>query len=138
MTAQSGDDVILKIGNGASPTEVFTAVGGLRRTSFTMNNKVIESSNLGSGKWRKLISGAGIESAALSGSGYFTDSAAEEALRGHAFAATANNYELHFGNGDKLSGAFLVSRYSRVGDFGSQEDFAIDLESAGVVTFAVG
>jgi predicted secreted protein len=107
MTAQKGDNVILKVGNGATPTEAFTSIGGLRSTSFKLNNKVLDSGNLNSGKWQSLLGGAGIESVTIKGSGYFTDTAAEETFRGYAFAASSNNYELHFGNTDKLSGFFL-------------------------------
>ena len=138
MTAQKGEDVILKIGDGGNPIEVFADVGGLRDVSFTLSNKIVEASDLASGSWRKLLSGAGVDFLSISGNGYFTDVASEEILRGYAFAATTNNYELHFGNGDKLTGAFLVASYLRSGDMGAQEDFAIGLESAGEVTFVTG
>ncbi|MCE3233046.1 MAG: phage major tail protein family [Rickettsiaceae bacterium] len=137
MTAQKGDNVILKVGNGATPTEAFTTIGGLRNTSFKLNNMIKDASNLASGRWRKLT-GAGIESVSIKADGFFTDSAAEETFRGYAFAATVNNYELAFGNGDKLSGAFVVSEYERNGDLRKPEEFSLVLESAGAVTFTVG
>lgn len=136
MAAQSGDDVILKIGNSATPLEGFSEIGGVRLTSFTLNNNVIKQNSLVSGKWQKLNGNCGISSVAISVSGYFNDSASEETLRLAAFSASVKNFELHFGNGDKLSGAFLIEQYSRSGDFGSQEDFSIRLQSAGEVVFA--
>ena len=135
MTAQKGDSVILKIGDGATPTEGFVNIGGLRNTSFKLNNRVVESNDLASGRWRNLLSGVGIDSLSIGGDGFFTDAASEETLRGYAFAATTNNYELHFGNGDKLSGAFFISRYLRDGELNSQENCAISLESAGAIVF---
>jgi predicted secreted protein len=134
MTAHKGYNVILKIGDGATPTESFANIGSLRSTSFKLDNKVLDSSNLASGKWRRLL-GAGIDAVTIKGSGYFTDIAAEETLRGYAFANSSNNYELDFGNGDKLTGAFIVAGYSRSGDLKSSEGFDITLESAGVVVF---
>lgn len=136
MTAQQGDDVILKIGNGATPTEVFTIVGGLRLTGFKLNNSVRDASTLASGKWRKLLSASGISSLEISGGGYFTDTATEETLRSCAFASSVNNYELNFGNGHKISGAFLIAEYSRSGDIRRQEEFTIKLESAGAVVYS--
>jgi TP901-1 family phage major tail protein len=136
MTAQQGDDVILKIGNGATPTETFTAVGGLRLTSCKLNNMVRDASTFASGKWRKLLSAAGISSLAISGNGYFTDTATEETLRSYAFAASLNNYELTFGNGHKIAGAFLIAEYSRSGDLRQQEEFTIRLESGGAVVYS--
>ena len=135
MTAHKGYNVVLKIGNGATPTEVFTNIGSLRNTSFKLNNKIINTSDLASGKWQKLLAGAGIEAMVIKGRGFFTDEASEETLRGYAFAVSSNNYELHFGNGDKLSGAFLVSEYVRAGDLRLPEDFSVVLESAGAIVF---
>lgn len=138
MTAQKGESVILKIGNGATPTEIFSETGGLRDVSLRLNNKAIESNNLVSGRYRSLISQSGISYIAVSGKGYFTDSSAEEILKGYAFSATANNYEMYFGNGDKISGKFVISNYERSGNLGSQEDFALNLESAGAILFTIG
>ena len=136
MTAKQGDDVILKIGNGATPTEAFTAIGGLRNTSFKLSNIIRDASDLSSGQWRKLFSGVGTNSLSISGDGFFTDTASEETLRSYAFSASVNNYELSFGNGHKISGAFLIAEYSRSGDLRQQEDFLIRLESAGAVVYS--
>ncbi len=57
-------------------------------------------------------------------------------MRSYAFAASLNNYELHFGNGHKITGAFLIAEYSRSGDLRQQEDFAIKLESGGEVGYS--
>lgn len=138
MTAQKGEDLLLKIGNGATPTESFADIGGMRGTSFALRNRIIDASSLTSGKWRKLAGSAGIQSFSVSGEGYFTDSSAEETLRGYAFSGAASNYELHFGNGDKISGSFIIAEYSRSGDMKSQENYAIRLESAGEVSFVSG
>lgn len=120
------------------PTEGFVEVGGLKDTSFRLNNKIVEANHLASGKYRNLISQSGISHMVISGVGYFTDSAAEEILRGYAFSTTANNYEMYFGNGDKISGKFVISNYERRGNLASQEDFSVILESAGVIVFTIG
>lgn len=135
MTAQKGSLVLLKVGDGGTPTETFTTVGGLRTTSFTHNNQTVDATNKDSGAWRELLEGAGVRSISISGSGVFTDSAAEETVRGYAVNNSIQNYELTFGNGDKLSGAFQITSYQRAGTYNDAETYSITLASAGAVTF---
>lgn len=135
MTAQKGSLVLLKVGNGGSPTETFTTIGGLRTTSFTHNNQPVDISNKDSGAWRALLDGAGIRSLSISGSGVFTDSAAEETVRGFAMSNAIKNYQITFGNGDSLKGPFQITAYQRTGSFNNEETYALALASAGEVTF---
>jgi TP901-1 family phage major tail protein len=71
----------------------------------------------------------------ISGTGIFTDAASEETLRGYAFAGTGNNYQFIFGNGDYITGTFVVTSYERSGNYDAEETYAITLESAGTITF---
>lgn len=135
MAAQKGSLVLLKVGNGATPTELFTSIGGLRTTSFTHNNQSVDATNRESGAWRALLDGAGMRSISISGSGVFTDSAAEEAVRGFALSNSVRNYELTFGNGDKLTGPFQITAYQRAGSYSDAETYSLTLASAGQVTF---
>lgn len=137
MTAQKGSLVLLKIGNGGTPSETFTTVGGLRTTSFTHNNQTVDTTNKQSGAWRELLDGAGTRSVSISGSGIFTDSAAEETLRGYAMANSIHNFELTFGNGDTLAGPFQITSYQRAGSYNDAETYSITLASAGQVSFVV-
>jgi predicted secreted protein len=135
MVAQKGENVILKIGDGATPTEVFTGIGGLISTGMKLNNEIISANNLSSGKYRSINSQTGIASLSINGRGYFLNSTSEEVLRECAFMNTDSNFQLHFGNGDMVSGAFVVSEYQRLGSVNSQEDFLVVLESSGNVNF---
>ncbi len=132
---QHGDSVVLKIGDGATPTEGFSEIGGLKNTNFNFNNELRVSADLSGGQWQNLLGSTGIQSLSIGGDGYFSDSAAEETLRGYVFSASKNNYELHFGNGDKISGSFVVDNYSRSGRFNGVEAFSLLLQSAGGVVF---
>lgn len=135
MSAQNGALVLLKMGDGGTPTETFTTIGGMRANSFTLNNQAVDATNKDSGAWRQLLEGAGIRAVSLSGSGIFTDSAAEETLRSAAFNNSIDNYELHFGNGDKLSGAFQITSYNRGGSYDGEETYSASFASAGAITF---
>lgn len=135
MTAQKGSLVLVKIGDGGTPTEAFTTVGGLRTTRMVLNNQAVDASNKDSGAWRTLLAGAGIRSMTISGNGIFTDAASEETVRGHAFANTIANYQLTFGNGDTLIAPFQIVSYERAGEYDGEETYSLTLNSAGTVTF---
>ncbi len=135
MTAQKGSLVLLKVGNGATPTETFTTVGGLRANSFTHNNQAVDTTNKDSGAWRQLLDGAGTRSITISGSGVFTDVASEETVRGFAMGNQIKNYQMTFGNGDSMTGPFQITSYQRSGNYNGEETYALALASAGTVTF---
>jgi TP901-1 family phage major tail protein len=137
MTAYDGSLVLLKIGNGASPVEAFTTLGGLSTTQMEHRNQALDASHLGSGAWRKSLTAAGMQHLTVSGTGRFNDSAAEESLRSAALSNSARNFELLFGNGDKVSGAFQIISYERSGDLGSAESYSLTLTSSGPLTFTV-
>jgi len=138
MSAQKGSLFLLKVGDGAQPTETFTTVAGLRATRFTVNTGAIDVTTKDSSGMRALLAGAGVQSMSLSASGVFTDSAAEETVRGYAAAAGINNFQIISGNGDTWQGAFLITAYERGGDFNGEETFSIALESSGAIAFTAG
>lgn len=134
MTAQKGALLLLKVGDGATPTEHFTTVGGLRTTGFTHNNQALDATHRDSGAWRQLL-GGGLRSVTISGSGVFTDAASEETVRGFAMSNQIRNYKMTFGNGDSLTGPFQILSYQRVGNYNAEETYALSLVSAGDITF---
>ncbi len=79
MTAQDGADFLLQAGDGGGP-EAFTTVAALRQVALSIENELIDVTNKGSMGMRALLGGVGIQSISLSGSGLFTDAAAEETL----------------------------------------------------------
>ncbi len=136
MTAQKGSLFLLKIGNG-EVSEVFTTIAGMQRTEFTLQNQVLDSTNVQSSGWRTLIGNCGIKSLSISGSGIFMDTTSEETFRSYAFLNAVKNYELSFGNGDKISGPFLIRAYQREGEVDGEELYNISLESAGIITYSL-
>lgn len=134
MAAQKGSLVLFKVGNGGEP-EVFTTIGGLRASNISLSQQPLEALTVESGKWRHLRSGTGIQSARISGTGIFTDSAAEEILRSYAFAGSIHHYQFFFANGDLVAGPFLITGYQRTGQIEGEELFSVALESAGALVF---
>lgn len=134
MTAQSGRGFLVRIGDGATP-ETFATIAGMRATSLVVNSDAVDITNKDSGGWRELLGGAGVRRVAVSGSGVFTDSAAEATLRGKALAGALGTYEIVFENGDRLAGTFLVATLDYSGDHNGERTYTLALESSGAIVF---
>ena len=100
---------------------------------MSVNGDLVAITNKDSGGWRELLSGAGVRSVSVSGSGIFTGSAAEARLRALALAGDLADYELSFESGERMQGRFLVSRLEYAGDFNGERNYTLALESSGVV-----
>jgi TP901-1 family phage major tail protein len=132
MAIENGSAFLLKVGNGAVPP-VYATVAGLRTTQLSVNGEAVNVTTKDSGGWRSLLSGAGVRSVSVSAAGIFTGSAAEVAVRGHALAGTIADYELSFESGERLRGAFLITRLDYAGDYNGERSYALNLESSGAV-----
>jgi TP901-1 family phage major tail protein len=132
MSAEKGSAFLLKVGNGAEPS-VFSTVAGMRTTQMSVNGEAVNVTSKDSGAWRELLSGAGIRSVSVSGSGIFSGSAAESRLKSNALAGIVDDYELSFESGERMQGKFLVTRLDYSGDYNGERNYALNLESAGPV-----
>ena len=134
MSGQKGRDLLLKIGNGASP-EVFTTLGAARTLALSVNNNPVDITALNSNGLQELQADGGVQNLTLNLEGLFKDAAAEEALRLAAFNRSSKNYQLIFPNGHILSGAFIVSSYHREGSYDGLETFTAVLQRSGMSTY---
>jgi TP901-1 family phage major tail protein len=135
MTAEKGSAFLLKVGDGAG-TPVYSTVAGLRTTQLSINGEAVVITNKGSGGWRELLSGAGVRSVSVAGSGVFTGSAAETRLKANALSGVIDDYELSFESGERLRGRFLLTRLEYSGDFNGERTYTVALESSGAVSDA--
>lgn len=134
MTAQAGRTLLLKIGDGASPTESFTTVAGLKAKQFQLNAGLADATNADSANaWRELLAGAGIKSALLSGSGIFRDAASDEAVRAAFFDARNANWQIVVPDFGTLEGPFQIAALEYGGTHDGAVTFAITLQSAGAI-----
>ena len=139
MAVQKGSSFLLK----DNSTGVPATIGGLRSTSMSINGEMVDvttkDSNAfvtsGNDKARDLLQGGGIRSMSISASGVFTDSSTENILRGFAFDGAIQNYDLVFGDGSKISGAFLITSYERAGEYNGEETYSVTLESHNTITY---
>jgi TP901-1 family phage major tail protein len=135
MAAQAGKDILLKISDGAQ-TPTFVTVAGLRARTISLNAKTIDATDSDStGRWRELLAGAGVKSAAVSGSGVFRDAASDAQVRQSFFDQSARVWRLIVPDFGQLEGPFLVAALEYAGDHEGEAAFALSLASAGVVTF---
>lgn len=133
MAAEKGSAFLLKIGDGGG-TPAFSTVAGMRTTQMSVNGEAVNITSKDSGGWRELLSGAGVRSVSVSGSGIFTGTAAEARLKSNALAGLIDDYELSFESGERMRGRFLVTRLDYSGDFNGERAYALSLESSGPVT----
>ncbi len=135
MSAQKGKDLLLKV-EDSQGSGTFTVVGGLRATSFNMNNELIDATHKGSAGKRTLLEGAGIQSMSISGSGLFEDDAPFARVRNAAESNTHLNYQILVpGSSDRTyEGAFMITRFDYSGDYNGEVAYTLTLESSGSIT----
>lgn len=135
MAAQAGKDMLLKIGDGADP-ETFTTVAGLRARTLSLNARTVDATDADSaGRWRELLAGAGVKSAAVSGQGLFRDAASDALIREAFFAQAARRWQLVVPGFGTLEGPFLVAALDYAGEHAGEATFALSLASAGEIVF---
>ena len=133
MSAQRGKDILLKI-EGAPG--VFTTVAGLRARTISLNARTVDATDGDSaGRWRELLAGAGVKSAAVAGQGIFRDAASDALIREAFFSQSASVWRLIVPDFGVLEGRFLVSALEYAGEHEGEATFAISLASAGEISF---
>jgi TP901-1 family phage major tail protein len=132
MSAEKGSAFLLKVGNGGAPI-AYATVAGMRTTQMSVNGEAVNVTSKDSGGWRELLSGAGVRSVSVAGSGIFTGSAAETRVKANALAGLLDDYELSFESGEKLRGKFLLTRLDYAGDYNGERTYTLSLESSGAV-----
>lgn len=134
MTAQNGKDLLLKVdltGDGQ-----FQTLAGLRATRISFNAETIDVTSLESqGGWRELLGGAGVRSAALSGSGVFKDHSTDERTRQIFFQGDTPNFQVLIPDFGVIQGAFQITALEYAGSFNGEATYEVSLASAGALDF---
>lgn len=134
MAAQRGKDLLIKL--DLTGTGAFETIAGLRATRITFNAETVDVTNLGSaGRWRELLAGAGVRSAAISGSGVFRDEATDERARAIFFSGEIPNFQVIIPSFGVVSGPFQITSIEYSGQHDGEAVYEIALASAGAVSF---
>lgn len=132
MAAQRGRLMLLYTGSAVDSGNL---LGGLKSTTFTMNNSVIDVSTKDTQGWRELLEDGNLKFFSIACDGVFKDSASDELIRTYVFNDSLNQFTLAFPNGDTLTSYFQVTNYQRKGDVQGVETYTMTLESTGIPVY---
>lgn len=132
MPVQKGRDLLLKL----DIANTFTTVAGLRASRIALNAQTVDiTTRESAGRWRELLAGAGIRSASLTGSGLFTDAAADAAIRALFFDTEIARWQAILPDFGTLEGPFQLTALEFSGDHDGAMTYDLTLASAGELTF---
>ena len=134
MAVQNGKDLLIKVdhtGNGS-----FVTLAGLRATRLSFNAETVDVTSLDrTGGWRELLAGAGVKSAAISGSGVFRDANTDARARQIFFDAEMPQFQVVIPSFGTVQGAFQITAIEYAGTYNGEATFELSLASTGALTF---
>ena len=134
MGAQNGKDLLVKVDMNGSG--LFETVAGLRATRVSFNAESVDVTSLESqGGWRELLSGAGVKSAAISGSGVFKDANTDERARQLFFDGETPDFQVIIPDFGIVEGPFQVTALEYAGSHNGEATYELSMASAGALTF---
>jgi TP901-1 family phage major tail protein len=135
MAVQNGKDLLIKVdmdGAGA-----FETLAGLRASRISFNSQTVDVTSIEStGGWRELLSGGGVKSASISGSGVFRDADTDERARQLFFDGGTPLFQVIVADFGVIEGAFQITSIEYSGQFEGEATYEIAMASAGELTFA--
>jgi TP901-1 family phage major tail protein len=134
MTAQKGKDLLLKL--DATGTGSFTTVAGLRSRALAFNARPVDITHADSaGRWRELLEGAGMRTAAVTGRGIFRDQVSDAAVRQVFFDGAIRDWQVVIPDFGTVEGPFQIVALEFSGEHDGEVTFELALESAGEISF---
>ncbi|MEM8692900.1 MAG: phage major tail protein, TP901-1 family [Pseudomonadota bacterium] len=134
MAAQNGKDLLIKV--DMTSDGLFETVAGLRATRVSFNAETVDVTSLESqGGWRELLSGAGVRSANISGSGVFKDASTDERARQLFFDGETPDFQVIIPDFGIVEGPFQVTAIEYSGSHNGEATYELSLASAGALTF---
>jgi TP901-1 family phage major tail protein len=134
MTAQNGKDLLIKVDMDGN--SVFQTVAGLRATRLSFNAETVDVTSLEStGGWRELLGGAGVKSAAISGSGVFRDADTDERARQIFFDGQTPEFQVVIPDFGIVEGPFMITAIEYAGSHDGEATYEMSMASAGELTF---
>lgn len=134
MANSAGKLVTLSV-ESATPT-VYNAVGGLRAKSVRMNAASIDVTDSESvDLWTELLSGGGVKSMEISGSGVFEDDAAIERVRTLFIVGTIEDWRLSIPGWQQIDCPMHIASLEIDSPHDGAVAFSISLQSSGKPVF---
>ncbi len=134
MAVQAGKDLLVKV--DMTSDGQFETIAGLRAKRVSFNAETVDVTSLdSSGGWRELLAGAGVRSAAISGSGVFRDAGTDERARQLVFNGLTPDFQVIIPDFGVVQGPFQVSALEYAGSLNGEATFELSLQSAGELVF---
>lgn len=134
MAVQAGKDLLVKV--DMTSDGQFETIAGLRATRVSFNAEAVDVTTLDSeGGWRELLAGAGVRSAAISGSGVFRDEGTDERARQLFFDGLTPDFQIVIPAFGVVEGPFQVTALEYAGQLNGEATYELSLQSAGILTF---
>ncbi|GHG87302.1 phage major tail protein, TP901-1 family [Pseudodonghicola xiamenensis] len=134
MGAQNGKDLLIKVDMNGSG--LFETIAGLRATRVSFNAESVDVTSMESaGGWRELLSGAGVKSATISGSGVFKDAGTDERARQIFFDGEMPEFQVIIPDFGVVEGPFQVTALEYAGNHDGEATYEMSMASAGALVF---
>ncbi|WP_208352936.1 phage major tail protein, TP901-1 family [Pseudaestuariivita rosea] len=134
MAAQNGKDLLIKL--DMTNDGQFETIAGLRASRISFNAESVDVTSLESqGGWRELLGGAGVKSAAITGSGVFKDQATDERARQIFFDSETPRFQVIIPDFGIVEGRFQVTSIEYSGSYNGEAAYELSMASAGALTF---
>jgi TP901-1 family phage major tail protein len=134
MVAQNGKDLLVKV--DMTGTGNFETAAGLRASRLAFNAETLDVTSLESGGWRELLTGAGVKSATISGSGVFKDATTDERVRQIFWDGETPAFQVVIPDFGVVEGPFLITSIEYAGTYDGEATFEMALASAGTLSFS--
>jgi TP901-1 family phage major tail protein len=133
MAAQRGKDMLLKM---RDTQNLFVTVAGLRSRRIAFNAETIDVTHTESaGRWRELLSGAGVKRATIVGAGIFKDLASDALVKQAFFDGSILDWQLLIPDFGTIEGPFQIAALDYRSEHQGEVTFEMSLESAGLIIF---
>ncbi|MGL5115888.1 MAG: phage major tail protein, TP901-1 family [Beijerinckiaceae bacterium] len=133
MAAQRGKDMLLKLRDDAG---VFVTVAGLRARKLVFNAEAVDVTHAESaGRWRELLSGAGVKRASLAGGGVFKDEGSDALIRQTFFDGAIRDWRIVVPDFGTIEGLFQITALTYGGEHQGEVTFDLQMDSAGALSF---
>ncbi|WP_114390244.1 phage major tail protein, TP901-1 family [Notoacmeibacter marinus] len=133
MSAQRGRDMLIRVADGVGG---WSTLAGLKTRRLALGNGTVDITDSDSaGRWRHLLSDAGVRQASISGQGIFRDAQSDALVREAFFNGAAMELQFAMPDFGGLEGAFQITSLEYSGNHDGEVTFEIAFESAAALTF---
>jgi len=119
--------------NGGSPTNQEFTMAMANEISLTQ--EYTEANDKSTGGWRQGAPGSGLKSATISMSGVFKSTALETTLQELLVDGSCGDFDIIDEDGELYSASFIVTAYTKGGEFNTNVEWSATLESTGTVVY---